>query len=196
MDKKFGGKYRTGTARLAHWDYATEGGYFVTICVKDKRCVFGEVKDGHVVLNDCGRIVQDCWLAVPEHFPHTSLGPYVVMPNHVHGIIFIHDRVRRLDDGSVSNDAMMCRDAKFCVSTANGSALDGNRFGPQSMNLGSIVRGFKAGVTTSARDRGIPFVWLERYHDHVIRHDQDLARISKYIEDNPLQWSLDEENPG
>ena len=77
--------------RLKHYDYSQPGAYFVTICTHARACVFGDVVDGTMVLNDAGKMAAQCWRAIPEHFPHVALDVFVVMPNHVHGILFIRD---------------------------------------------------------------------------------------------------------
>ena len=240
-------KYRVNTTRLPDWDYAEPGGYFVTVCVKDQKCVFGEVRDDCMVLNDLGREAERCLLAVPEHFPFASVDLYVVMPNHVHAVIEIRER-GNVKGGEITNKY---RAAKYCGSTngqvpssgnveaqnsasleknetssrsveaQNSASLEKNEtssrpvetqhfaslrkgqpkdqpmnhFGPQSGNLGAIVRGFKVGVTKYANVRMIPFAWQTGYHDHVIRNEADMARVQEYIVNNPLQWALDEENP-
>ena len=80
-------RYHRHSIRLPDYDYASVGGYFITICAKEKQCFFGEIKDGYVLSNGIGDIVRDCWLAIPEHFPGIKICDFVVMPNHVHGIL-------------------------------------------------------------------------------------------------------------
>ncbi len=75
--------------RLKDHDYTQHGAYYVTVCVNDRKCVFGDVRNGEMVLNECGRIVDKCWNEIPEHFSHVELNEHIVMPNHVHGIITI-----------------------------------------------------------------------------------------------------------
>ena len=122
-----------------------------------------------------GQSALDCWNEIPAHFPFVELGEFVVMPNHVHGIVVINKPV----------------ETQYFASLQNGPK---NRFGPQSQNLASIVRGYKIGVTKFARQNGIPFVWQARYHDHVIRNASEYERISQYILDNPQKWEEDEYN--
>ncbi len=82
-------RHHRRSIRLPEFDYASDGAYFVTICTQERACLFGEIVNGEMGLNEAGRMVQDCWLAIPIHFSHVSLGPFVVMPNHLHGIIVI-----------------------------------------------------------------------------------------------------------
>lgn len=139
-----------------------------------------------------GDIVEQEWLTSVALRPdmNLSLGEYVVMPNHFHGIIFIgknefntYTNKKEMDDG-MDNDIR--RDAMHGVSTNTG-----NVFGPQSKNLASIIRGFKSAVTTFARKNHLPFDWQPRFHDHVIRNEIEYQRITNYIRNNPAQWTED-----
>ena len=137
-------------------------------------------------LSKIGKIAEQCWLAIPKHFPFVKLDEWIVMPNHVHGILFFHDR----GDG---NDRR--RDAKFCVSTINAKIKNRNVFGPQSMNLGSVVRGFKIGVTKYARQNlKIDNIWQPRFYDCIIRDELQLNNIRDYIIENPAKWWRDRNN--
>ena len=120
-------------------------------------------------LSDAGHMAWQCWLEIPEHFPFVSLGAFVVMPDHVHGIVII--------------------DNNETVETQNFASLPGadapkNRFGPQSKNLASVVRGFKTGVTKKSRLHFPEFAWQARYHDHIIRNSNSFGAIARYIEMN------------
>ncbi len=165
-------KYRIKSIRLPNWDYSNPGYYAVTICTKDKIEYFGKIKNGKMYLNQLGKIVEKCWLEIPNHFPFIFLDCYIIMPNHIHGIIEIK-----------------CRDAKFCVSTGNE-----NKFGPQSKNLASIIRGFKTGVKKYATINKINFVWQKSFYEHIIRGENDLNRVREYIRLNPLNWKGDRNN--
>ena len=164
--EKFKGKYRIPSARWAGWDYGSNAAYFVTICIDDRAHWFGDIVDGGMVLSDLGQVAVECWRAIPDHFPFVVLDGFVVMPNHVHGIIIIDKPDGDDDDGP-------------------------NQFGPQSKNLASIVRGYKIGVTKYARQHNLPFKWQARYHDHVIRNDREYERIRQYIDENPARWEED-----
>ncbi|MEA3349502.1 MAG: transposase [Chloroflexota bacterium] len=164
--EKFKGKYRISSARLATWDYGSNAAYFVTICIADRSRDFGQVVNGEMILTPLGQSATDCWNAIPDHFPFVVLDEFVIMPNHVHGIIIIDK--------------------------PDGGGGDGpNKFGPQSKNLASIVRGYKIGVTKFARKHAIPFKWQPRYHDHIVRDAGEHERIQKYIRENPQKWDED-----
>jgi len=202
MDK-YKGKYRIASARWAAWDYGSNASYFVTICTAGHTHDFGRVVDGEMILTPLGQAAVDCWHAIPDHFPFVVLDGFVAMPNHVHGIITIDkpgdggggDDAGGGDDGGGDDDAGGGDDAvetqDFASLPASQQKTPKNRFGPQSKNLASIVRGYKIGVTKFARQHDIPFKWQARYHDHVIRNEGEYKRIRKYIEENPQKWDED-----
>jgi len=178
MDK-FKNKYRIPSARWAAWDYSSNAAYFVTICVANRALDFGRVVDGEMILSSLGQSVEDCWNEILAHFPFVELGVHQIMPNHMHGVIVIN-----------KNDGEMVETQNF----ASLPTQPHNKFGPQSKNLASIIRGYKIGVTKFARANNIPFTWQARYHDHVIRNDGEWERITKYIIANPMNWKNDEFN--
>ncbi len=159
--------------RLPNYDYSRPGAYFVTICVQDRSCLFGDVVGGEMWLNDVGRVTCDCWDDIPKHFPHVHLDAFVIMPNHVHGILVIAD---------------------FAV------PVGAKNFSPQhgtSKTVGSVVRGFKIGVTTWMRaNTDIHVVWQRNYWEHIVRDEPELIRIREYITNNPARWEMDRLHPG
>ena len=190
---RFKNKYRIQSARAQWWDYGWNGSYFITICTHEKEHYFGEIVDGGMVLSDIGKIAQTEWLKTFEIRPDMNLwmGEYVIMPNHFHAIIGIG--INPFNTKHKSQNEINClterRDAMHCVSTSN--LQPKNRFGPQSKNLASIVRGFKIGVSTNCRKTKSPFAWQPRYHDHIIRNEEEFQRISDYIKTNPKNWEKD-----
>ncbi|WKN41101.1 transposase [Tunicatimonas pelagia] len=181
MDEKFRGKYRTVSARASWWDYGSNAAYFVTICTKNRIHYFGQVIQGEMQLSEIGIMADTCWQAIPEHFPFVKLGNHIIMPNHVHGIIII-DKM---------DDERMVETQNLAFLRASSTNTPKNKFGPQSQNLASIIRGFKIGVTKSARRVQPNFTWQSRYHDHVIRNEKSFRNISRYITNNPRKWSED-----
>ena len=164
MDKYFNGEYRTKSPRLSNWDYGSNGNYFVTISTKNKNKYLGSYDSNELVLNQLGNYAKDCWISIPQHYTFVILDTYIIMPNHIHGIIKI---------------------AKKDYKSWNPGT-----FGPQSQNLGAIIRGFKAAVTKFARENTIEFAWQSRYYDRIIRNDQELKDIREYILDNPRRWLM------
>jgi putative transposase len=155
--------------RLPGYNYASAGAYFVTICTTEPLCLLGEVSDGEVKLNELGRIVQE--VLTTQTIAHTRLEAYVIMPNHVHMIVFIEPE-----------------------------ETGGSRTAPTAgrKSLGRIVGALK---TASAHKinvlRGTPgsALWQRNYYEHVIRNDEDFYNIRKYIQENPMKWEMDKENP-
>ena len=175
--------------RLPAYDYAQAGAYFVTVCTHDRRCLFGDVVDGATRLNDVGRVVETCWEAIPDHFPHAGLDAYIVMPNHIHGIVWITAAAMIVGAKNLSPLPDASRRQKSPPPSASS-------FQTPLRTLGSIVRGFKTGVTKWVRENtGVHHVWQRNYYDHVIRNEDDLQRIRQYIADNPARWAEDRENP-
>lgn len=203
MPDKYKNKYRINSARLQTWDYASEAAYFVSICTKDMVCFFGNIENRKMQLSPVGEIVEQEWLKTFEMRPDMNLmmGEYITMPNHWHGIITIGEneynspRKKRQPDGFVKDETAGINahsDAKHCVSTSpHNPNAPLNKFGPQSKNLSSVIRGFKIGVTTNARIILPEFGWQFRFHDHIIRNQQSFDNISDYIINNPSKWEDD-----
>ncbi len=175
-------KYRIETTRLKGWDYSSPGYYFVTICTRKKECVLGEVIDGKVCLTEIGEIARQCWLNIPGHFTNVEPDEFIIMPNHVHGIIII---ARNVETQHLASPGKRGVSREF----------KSNEFGPQSTNLGSIIRGFKIGVKKYANARNLAFAWQARFYDHIIRDEMELQRIRQYIRNNPGKWEEDEYYP-
>ena len=191
MSDRYQGRYRVPSSRLANWDYGGNGVYFVTICVKDmQEHSFGEVISGHMSLTALGQEAERCWVAIPEHFPFVELDEYQVMPNHIHGIVHINKvRTIQMTDKGGSEE----KERQNLESIPEDMQVK-NKFGPQSQNLGSIIRGFKIGVTKYARSNNLPFMWKERYYDEIVRSMKDVENVRKYIRNNPQNWQKDKLN--
>ena len=159
---KFQNKYRIESTRLHDWDYGSNGYYFITICTKNKLYYFGEIIDEEMNLSEIGKLAEKYWYEIPQHFPFVKLGAFIVMPNHVHGIIIID----KPDDERIDN-------IDNNVETQNFASLQRpqNKFGPQSQNLPSIIRGYKTAVTINARKINPDFAWQSRFYEHVIRNE-------------------------
>jgi REP element-mobilizing transposase RayT len=185
MDK-FQNKYRIPSARLQQWDYRWAGSYFITICTQDRIHYFGTIENQQVQLSHVGIIADLLWHQIPHHAQNIELGPYVIMPNHVHGILIIttnegngnaNRRVETLQATSkkpphVKNEQM-----------ANIS--------PKSGSVSAIIRSYKSAVTRHAHRLGFVFDWQTRFHDHIIRNEESFQKISNYIVNNPANWQED-----
>jgi putative transposase len=150
--------------RLSGFDYRQDRAYFVTICAHQRRCLFGHVSNGEMIRNATGRIVAARWQDIPAHFPAVWLDAFVIMPNHVHGILILQ---------YVSVESLAQRDDK-------------------RQPLGTIVGAFKSAAAKEINMlKGTPGakVWQDRFHDHIVRGEADLNRIRGYIELNPANWA-------
>jgi len=171
--------------RLKGYDYSRPGAYFITICTQDRACLFGEVVDGEMRLNDAGQMVQDVWDELPAFYPGVQTDAFIVMPNHIHGIIIL-----------VGADPCVCPNTGQTIGQPQGVA-------PTRLSLPDVVHRFKT-MTTKRYIDGVkkfgwtPFrrrLWQRNYYEHIIRNDHALQRIREYIWTNPLRWHLDRENP-
>ena len=204
MGDKFKDKYRIESTRLQNWDYGWRGKYYVTICTRGRECFFGEIINKQMVLSEIGKIVNAEWLKTLAIRPdmNLTLDEYVIMPNHIHGIIRIgKNEYNKFDNNNILGSDSG-RDAMHGVSTTGTSNQNEellqrrkNKQDPQRKNLSSIIRGFKASVTTEARKIHADFVWQSRFDDRIIRDEKSLNRIREYIKDNPKKWKDDELNP-
>ena len=179
--------------RLKEYDYSQNGLYFITICTRNSECIFGEIVDDEMVLTDAGRITRQCWLCIPEHYPDTKLHEYVVMPNHVHGIIQIFNGAVGVQNFGLKNDSVGVQDLepknKPKVRVQDFEPLQNKYQKVIPRSIGSIIRGFKIGVTKWFRQNTkVCNVWQRNYYEHVIRNEQSYYEITEYIINNPAKW--------
>ena len=161
-------KYRIETARSKEWDYSNPWWYYVTINTKNHHSYFGRVIKGNMILNYKGGIAEKIWKNIPEHYGNVELDHHVIMPNHIHGIIIINE-----------------------VETGHAPSLQRRK-----NTLSNIVGSFKSAVTKTLHERGIKdFAWQPRFYDRIIRNEKELYNIRKYIEENPLKWYYEKDNP-
>ncbi len=155
--------------RLANYDYTQNGAYFITICTAGRNSLFGQIENGIMQLNELGNLAQTCWFDIPLHRMNVELGAFVVMPNHIHGIVVLHVETPKVQrTGQVPSI--------------------------QAGSLGTIVGAYKASVTRQARRAEFfadDVLWQERYHDHIIRDTHSYEQITAYVESNPQRWEDD-----
>ena len=162
-------KHHRRSIRLKEYDYSQAGAYFVTICTQDRKCFLGNVGNETVELSPIGKIAHEFWFEIPKHFQNVQLDTFVVMPNHMHGIIFIDDNCR----GGVTPPL-------------------------RRPTLGQIVAYYKyqpSKIINRIRNTIGMSVWQRNYYEHVIRNEKDLNQIRGYIFNNPIRWEFDKENP-
>ncbi len=177
--------------RLKGYDYSQAGLYFITICTQNRRHLFGEIKNGELKLSDAGEMAKKCWLEIPQHFPNVLLHAYITMPNHVHGILEI---TAGEHNTSSEKDGAQNR-------TKNRAKNISPPRSP-SKTIGSVVRGYKIGVTKWFRTHmpnDFPIgqsAWQRNYWEHIIRNENAYRKITQYINDNPQKWVEDKLNGG
>ena len=163
--RRYKGRYRVDTWRHPNWDYSGSGVYFITICTKNRNDYFGEIittKEPNKRLmthSHLGKIAYKYWQDIPEHFPSAKIDVFIIMPDHIHGILIINNTIVEAQNF-----------APLQSQNLNADFNNPNKFGPQSRNLASIIRGYKAGVKTYAVDKHLDFAWQKRFYDRIIRN--------------------------
>ena len=188
--------------RLREYDYSQPGAYFITIVSYQRKNLFGHIIDGEMILNQAGEIVEKTWLDISKHFPNARCDIYVIMPNHLHGIIEIIEngpvgaRNASHQPNQTYNNIEFMNDKP--VGATHESPLPKRRSGPKPKSIGVMVGLFKAAVTKQLLETGkltLEKIWQRNYYEHIIRNEDDYQQIADYIESNPTNWEYDQENP-
>jgi REP element-mobilizing transposase RayT len=178
------GIHHRHSIRLREYDYSSGGSYFVTICTHHRECLFGEVVDGDIRLNGAGLCVETICNSLPQRYPDIEVDSLVVMPNHLHFVIVISGNVGSIHELPAAEDQRAIHE----------SPLQGRR----KMTLSKVVGYLKMNTgkrINELRDNAGAPVWQRNYYEHIIRNDDDLANIRRYIAENPMKWELDENHP-
>lgn len=202
MGEKFRNKYRVTTTRLQTWDYSWPGAYFVTILTKNRKHYFGEIDNGKMTFTEIGQLANDLWYDILNHAKNIELGPFVIMPNHIHGIIILRgqplppakarpalpphppvpwDRGDHGDRGGQDHKDPDIPPPPFPIPPSRFQK-------PGKNSLSTIIGGYKSAITKHANRMGIEFAWHPLFHDHIIRNQKAFANISRYIANNPKNW--------
>ena len=223
MPDKFQNKYRIPSARASRWNYGNNATYFITICTRHREHYFGEIVETRFIasvahemqLSELGKIAGQCWNKIPKHFPFVMLDEFVVMPNHVHGIIAI-------DKPEIKNNAMgdstvetrliasvtpdIPMETRLIASLQNENENEnknqnaipkkiggfaGNKNPMLNENLSRVLQWYKGRTTFECKKIRADFGWQSRFHDHIIRDDESYQRIKNYIITNPQKWDTD-----
>ncbi len=164
---------RRKNLRLRGYNYSLPGVYFITICTAKRKCLFGNIRGGEMVRNGAGDAIAEIWERLPQRFPNISLDAFVVMPNHMHGVLVFNNPATKQNRGAASSAPT------------------------NSVALGRVVRAFKSEtaihVNAILKTSGRP-VWQRNYFEHIVRAGKDLDEIRRYIHDNPSKWDSDPEN--
>jgi putative transposase len=208
---KFQNKYRIPSARASWWDYRWAGAYFITICTQNRTHCFGEIVNQQMQLSHTGVLADILWYQLPYHAKNVELGAFVVMPNHIHGILILkNDNTQKnhsigpivetlhatslpletLKSLETSETSKMSRTTESCENPTDKNEKM-SEISPKSNSISTIIRSYKSAVTKNAHRLGIEFQWQARFHDHIIRNDAEYQRINDYIENNPLNWDKD-----
>ncbi len=200
-------QFHRRTLRLKDFDYSQAGAYFVTICTKNHQCLFGEIQQREMQLNAIGRVVSAQWQQLTYRFPDLELGEWVVMPNHIHGILIITGRgeacngrgeaslkIKNVDAALFLPDASPLQSESII---ADASPLRPTGTTPGS--VGAIIQNFKSVVSrklSTQNEKRKGSVWQRNYYEHVIRNEGEFNAISDYIITNPQNWEKDTEYTG
>lgn len=197
---------------LNNFDYSSDGAYFFTICTKNKEHFFGEIKNGVMCVNTVGKIAWKCWKKIPEHFPNVKLQEFIVMPNHIHGVLWIQSK----ETGNAERDYHHSKDEK-CRGRISSPHRENNiknvvlekqnikrnenirplhspMSDAKSEFLSSIIREFKMSVTKYCNQKNISFTWQKSFYNRIIRNKKELETFCKYTKYSPVNWEKDEEN--
>lgn len=169
--------HRHRSIRLKDYDYSQAGAYFVTICTWNKECLLGDITNSEIKISPVGEIIQKEWYKIPNRFPNVQLDAFVIMPNHIHGIIIVGATLVVARDDDVGRN---------------------NRAGTSpAPTLGEIIGSFKSICVHKCKYNGLNIgkLWQRNYYEHVIRNEDELNKIREYIVLNPAMWDEDDENP-
>ena len=171
--------------RLRGYNYSQSGWYFITICAKNRKYFLGKILNGKMRLSKIGMMAGKFWREIPLHFPDIELDEFIIMPNHIHGIIVINNKVDKIVGNKNVGNKNFCSLQEQLWQTK------------WARSLSSVVRGFKIGVIKWCRENNYQyFVWQKSYYDHIIRNEKSLNKIREYIINNPLKWEFDRNNLG
>lgn len=206
MSDKFQGKYRIDSARLQNWDYGSNGAYFITICTQNREHYFGEIENAKMQVSPAGAIAHVLWHQIKSHAKNISLGEFIVMPNHVHGILILEENEpegERTDvacnastNASTGGSNFEAEDNRIDVACNVSTNVPTKNeemaaISPKANSVSTIIRSYKSAVTNYCNRLGIEFAWQPRFHDHIIRNDEAFQNISAYIKNNPSNWKVD-----
>jgi len=189
MADLFKNKYRIKSARLESWDYRWNAAYFITICTANRKHYFGEIKNGKMEFSPTGVIADILWHEIPHHASYVQLGNFVVMPNHIHGILILNNpEIPNEENDSPRNHL------KDSVQTLHATSQEHPqmaKISPKSNSISTIIRSYKSAITKHAHRLGFDFEWQTRFYDIIIRNEISFQNISNYIKNNPAKWKED-----
>lgn len=211
MTTTYNGRYRIASARLPHWDYGSNGIYFITICTHNRVPYFGTIEDHVMHCHVLGELAKQYWLDIPHHFDFVELGNFVVMPNHVHGILIINKKHETENDGTTPLINNVPSDHDVDAQLINNVSLDndvetrliaslpprvrggitGDKNPMLHDNISKIIRWYKGRCSFEIRKHQADFQWQARFYDRIVRDAEAYERVHWYIEHNPRNWKED-----
>jgi putative transposase len=187
---KFQNRYRIPSSRAQWWDYGHNAAYFVTICTHNRFCYFGDIAETRFIASPLGKIVETFWYEIPRHFPFVDMDSFVVMPNHIHGIIIINKpSVPLTVETRLIAFLPSTNQSTYSPKTIGGFA--GNKNPMLNDNLSRIIRWYKGRITFESHKINADFEWQSRFYEHIIRNKKSYQKISYYIIHNPAKWNDD-----
>lgn len=189
---KFANKYRIETLRLRNWDYGSNGMYFITICTGNRNCYFGKIENQRVKLSKMGIIADKIWLEISNKFSFIELDQYIIMPNHIHGILTISkDAINRVS--TENNTDIVVKNNVSTKDNTHNANLSGGITGLHNPmlydNLSRAIRWYKGRVSYEIRKFRKDFHWQSRFYDIIVRNETSLYYIRRYIRNNPIKWT-------
>lgn len=172
--------------RLRGYDYSQAGAYFITICTNKRKCLFGNIVQNEVNLNELGNAVLDIWYSLPNKYSNIELDEFVIMPNHVHGIIVIKDVVEAIHELPLQENISSHKNYELSQKERRNMLLP-KVIGYFKMNSAKVINQKNSSSGTS--------LWQRNYYEHIIRNEYELDRVREYIINNQIKWYLDYDNP-
>ncbi len=171
---KYLNKYRVESHRKKGFDYSSKGGYLITICTQNRTPFFGNIINGEMILSEIGKLAHQFWAEIPQHFPFTFLANFVIMPDHIHGIIFIEKKLEAKIE--TQKEVFFLKNEKMAA------------ISPKTGTISTIIRSYKSAVTKFSRQNDPNFSWQANYHDAIICDKNSFENMQRYIENNPKNW--------
>lgn len=180
--------FKNGQLRLRGWNYAWEGAYFITFNTKDKQLFFGTIVNEKMALNQLGILAQELWKQLPEKFEFIELGEFIIMPNHIHGVLIIHAQSDQIVGAVGPVGSRLIATPPDNNNNISGG-ITGNHNPMLHQNLSRALRWYKGRCTFELRKLNPDFEWQSRFFDHIIRNSTSFDRITNYIRNNPKNWN-------
>lgn len=185
---------------MQNWDYTSEGAYFITICTKDRVHYFGKIENEKMILSNMGVIADLMWHEIKNHAKNIELGEFVVMPDHIHGVLILNGG----DGMGIAGNAIADGTGNVTEETLHATSLPSSpqspspsspsqmaKISPKSNSVSAIIRSYKSAVTKHGNRLRYEFAWQTRFYDHIIRNAQEFENIQNYIANNPMNWGKD-----